>query len=55
MTEILDHLYQARDLLVSATMEAQEPTSPLYCTMAARSIEDAADQVTEAILRVKHE
>jgi len=55
MQTILDNLYEARDLLIRDTLEVQEPTSPLYCTVAARSIEDAADQVTEAILRVKHE
>mgnify|MGYP001424830210 FL=1 len=53
MNHVLLYLRQAESFLIRATMEANDPGHELYCSVAARVIEEAREKTEEAIGRIE--
>jgi len=53
VNRILLCLRQAESCLIRATMEANDPGHELYCSVAARVIEEAREKTGEAIGRIE--
>jgi len=53
VNHVLLYLRQAESFLIRATMEANDPGHELYCSVAARVIEEAREKTEEAIGRIE--